>query len=334
MKKLILKGFQLHKSVLLYLASGGITTITGKTGSGKSSFIRACEWVKDNRPLGNAFIHHDMDTATVTIDDVERKKSPKVNSYRIGDAEPLKVIKTDVPEEVTEALNLSVDNIQDQHDSIFLLNKSSGFVAQKLSELADLSSANRTLQIIKGRKKTITWATKSLKDSIKNNKVRLNELKPVDSANKTLSKIEQEQASLGDLKQKHTTLQVLYKTALKRKQTLSGLPNTNALKPARQLIAESTALNKLQEQYNTLENLMADAVSYEHLVSFNPEPLLKRARSIKKAINKYNRLDDLIGKYKRIELSLFVLDQRAVHLRKKKKELIGDECPLCHQPIK
>ena len=141
--EITLKNFQGHSHSIIR-TDGGITAITGKSDAGKSSIQRAIELVRTNRPSGDAYIKKGTKKCEVTVDEVTRTKSKTVNKYTIeGLDDPLKAVNLAVPEEVIQALNLSDDNVQDQHDSIFLLNLSSGKVAQKLANLIDLEDGHR-----------------------------------------------------------------------------------------------------------------------------------------------------------------------------------------------
>jgi len=89
-----LENFQSHVDTEIKFGPG-VNIITGLSHHGKSSIIKAIEWVVSNRPLGNEMINDNMDEAYVSMVgknkegkyySVERTKSKKgTNTYEMTD---------------------------------------------------------------------------------------------------------------------------------------------------------------------------------------------------------------------------------------------------------
>mgnify|MGYP000061856873 CR=1 FL=1 len=141
-EELHLENFQSHKDSRFSFVPG-INVITGKSNSGKSSIIRALNWVINNRPSGDAFKTHGEDEVVASIvfqgdHRVKRLKSKTRNEYTGPDGDVYKALRSDVPYEISDVVDITYSNVQQQHDKFFLLQESSGEVAKKLHELCGL----------------------------------------------------------------------------------------------------------------------------------------------------------------------------------------------------
>jgi exonuclease SbcC len=143
-KEISIKNYQSHKDSILSLHEG-VNFILGTSDSGKSAIIRAIKWVKDNRPSGEEFRSNWGGKTEVEIftDDAHIVRSKdKENEYILGDIH-FKAFGTDVPKEISDALNLNESNISFQLDSPFLLSETPGNVAQYWNQIANLSAIDK-----------------------------------------------------------------------------------------------------------------------------------------------------------------------------------------------
>jgi DNA repair protein SbcC/Rad50 len=152
LEKIEIKNFQSHEHTVLTL-DPHINVITGTSDVGKSSIRRAIEWLQLNRPRGTAFIRNKSKTPTsVSIDldgtKITRTKSKSKNAYKLDKTE-FNVVKTDVPTEVTQFLNLDEVSVQGQHDKYFLLQDSPGEVAKKLNKVAGFEIIDQVMKSVK-----------------------------------------------------------------------------------------------------------------------------------------------------------------------------------------
>ena len=155
-KSIELKNIQSHENTKLEF-SKGINAIVGSSNNGKSAILRGLYWIKYNRPLGiDTYCSHWNMTEkgtmkgemSVTVENdssiITRRRTKDQNQY-IVDGKVLNVVKTDVPDEVEQGLNLSDTNIQKQLDSPFLLSESSGKVAEYFNKIVRLDIIDKVL---------------------------------------------------------------------------------------------------------------------------------------------------------------------------------------------
>lgn len=146
-KSLALVNMQAHKETFMDFSSG-MNVIAGPSDRGKSTIIRSIEWNRTNRPPGETYRNWYTDVSETMATEITlwdgssvaiSREDGKTSYLLITDQEyTFKAIKTDVPEEILEALNLSDYNVQSQHEKYFLLQDTAGEVARQLNELVGL----------------------------------------------------------------------------------------------------------------------------------------------------------------------------------------------------
>ncbi len=151
-KKLFIKNFQKHARLEIEL-DPSVTTIIGRTDSGKSAIVRALSMILFNDARGKAFVRHGQSDAVVGLEfedgtRVVRTKGKK-NEVKLDQA-VFKAFNNQYPPEIVELLNVDEElTIQHQHDPIFWLSDSSGNVAKKLNRIVDLKIIDETLASLK-----------------------------------------------------------------------------------------------------------------------------------------------------------------------------------------
>jgi len=329
MKELIIKNFQAHKDTTITLAKT-MTAITGQSHHGKSSVIRAVGWMRDNKPKNPRFIRKGTKKATVTIGTVRHERTEKTNKYFIeGKKDPFTALRGAVPEEVKEALGLGPDNIQGQHDRIFLLDDSPGKVAAKLSTLVDLESTTTALKYIAQKKRTHKANAESLKKLIEETEAQIEKLSHVDTADADLTEIESEGSHIERLRAKWYTLDSTIKKAVQANLELSDIPDTSALEPARKLEKAWVALEELKSDRQVLYRTIYRIEQLQGEVQFDPSKLLKRANRLLKMQDKRLGLSIAVGNAGSFELEVAELKDEEAALQARKDELLKGECPLC-----
>jgi len=147
--KLELSNFQSHEHSVIKF-SPGVNAIVGSSDSGKTAIFRAIRWLGWNRPSGDAFRSHWGGDTIVDLEldngQVQRVRGDKENSYVLDSHDEYKALGKEVPEEVIRFLNLNEINLQQQLDRPFLLDSSSGEVAQHFNKVAHLDKIDRALQ--------------------------------------------------------------------------------------------------------------------------------------------------------------------------------------------
>jgi exonuclease SbcC len=152
--------FQSHKESHLDFHPG-VNVLIGSSDAGKSAIIRSIRWAVWNRPNTDSFRSWWGGETAAALHlpegQVARTKSNKFNRYttEVGalgsDFKGLTfdAIKTEIPEEVSEILNMDDVNIQRQFARAFLLDSSPGEVAQHFNRVANLDkidSSNKNVQ--------------------------------------------------------------------------------------------------------------------------------------------------------------------------------------------
>ena len=139
--KIRISNFQSHADTELTLHQG-VNAIVGSSDVGKSALIRALCWLIWNRPSGDAFrstwggdtsVEVELSDGTL----IGRSKSNKENAYWLENTK-FSAIKTDVPDEIVKALNMSEINVSKQFDRPFMLDATPGEVAAHFNRIAHL----------------------------------------------------------------------------------------------------------------------------------------------------------------------------------------------------
>ena len=155
--QLSLKNFQSHKSSR-FVFDKGVNIIIGPSDKGKSAVIRALKLVIWNQPNGDSYRSWwGGDTRVEVLVDantIERRRTNSFNGYIVNASSEFSAIKTDVPDEIKELLNMNEVNLQQQLDSAFLLSSTSGEVARYFNKVANLD------KIDLGTSNITTWINK------------------------------------------------------------------------------------------------------------------------------------------------------------------------------
>ncbi len=200
-KKIHIQNIQSHKDSTLEL-SPGINAIVGSSNNGKSAILRAFYWVRYNRPLGvdNLLSHWACDKkgnqiavmeASIENENgvVTRRRTKNENQYIVNDEE-LNVVKTDVPSQVEQLLQLSDTNIQRQQDAPFLLSLTSGQVAQYFNKTVRLDIIDRVLSNAESKRRKTMQEISQSEELLKEKESKLEEYAWLAEAEKLIIKCE------------------------------------------------------------------------------------------------------------------------------------------------
>ena len=155
LKKLKLNNFQSHSDSTLEF-SNGVNIIVGNSDSGKSSIIRAFEWIRTNKPKGDSFIKENEIMASVELITnnatiIRERTHTNTGTYKINNTE-YSVMRNEVPEDIITLLNLSDINVQTQLDNHFLILDSPGNVAEYLNNITKLDILTKGVDKLKSLK--------------------------------------------------------------------------------------------------------------------------------------------------------------------------------------
>ena len=209
-KEIRLKNFQAHKDTTLELHPG-VNVITGSSNSGKSSILRAVNWVVHNRPSGDAFVSHwarnekgkqTSNTLASLVKDsgiITRTKSATTgNTYSIDD-KVLEAIGLDVPEEVDKAINFTEVNTQRQHDAPFLLSETPGEVARFFNKIVHFDAIDRYMSSIESKKRKTKVDTEHCTDALARLETAIAGYSWLDRAEELVEIIKEKEATLNEL---------------------------------------------------------------------------------------------------------------------------------------
>lgn len=325
--KLRLQNFQGHSDSIVKSVPG-ITAITGTTNAGKSSFLRAFSHIHHNNLRGNGYIKHGADKCTVTIDNVQRIKSKSANQYII-DGNMTEALRSGVPHEVQTALNLSEDCIQIQHNSIFLIDKSAGQIAQKLSELIDLEIAHKSIKLVDTERRAAFAEVNSINTSVGKAQDRLAELKGIQEASDKLASIERKTATVNELEGTLASLQSAVKLAVERKLAIAAIPDVSKLTAgpklkdeAIQVKTESTTISGIKDKIKAAKKWKTKQLSI-------PPTLLTSVASLKASINLIEEISEHLSILKTTKVMVTKHEEQLAVKTAEYKKLRGDRCPLC-----
>lgn len=335
-EKILIKNFQAHKKLSVDLDQ--ITTFTGPTDSGKSSVIRALEWVVTNRPLGDSFINDKDEPAFVGIKTnagkVSRKRGKDINAYTVNKTK-LEAFGTDVPEEVKNFLKIEELNFQKQFDQPYWFFVSAGEVSKQLNRIVDLDIIDTTLanlnSKIRNKKSMISVYENKIIDLVNREK----ELSFVPKMVKEYEKIEQLKSKNEEQKKRLKILSDLSCKASECKKRL--ITHTNICKDGRRLIKAFNKQETKIKHMNLLKNIIADIKTQEKQSKItipNINKLVSLSDKVEDLKNKCNDLSDMIDKAKEQKDIIWQTEKSIQSKRKEEKKLIGKTCPLCGSKMK
>jgi chromosome segregation ATPase len=223
---LSIENFQSHEKTSIDF-SNGLNIIIGQTNSGKSAILKALHWLVFNRPSGNEFIQNEKEFSHVICsfdkNVIERFKSENENYYKINGS-MFKSFGRDIPEEIEEAMKMDDINFQSQLSPIFLLSESSGEVARKLNNIAELELIDISISNLNSQRREI-------KERIKFNKEKKEELEKQIETYKWVENADKEQKAIEKRRKKYEKLtekyEMLRHSFLQYKQKYEEYENYN-----------------------------------------------------------------------------------------------------------
>jgi len=304
-----IKNFQSHKDTE-YDFTKGINVITGSSDSGKTSTLRAVELLDKNRPVGLPFRprkpHETKEPTEVaaTFDGVTatRIRSKSINQYTLSTIkDPFDVVGVNVPEEITQFLNLSDDTIQGQHDSYFLLqNVSPGEVAKKLNKVANLEIIDFVTKEVNSRITENTKAITATETTIKEIEKDLQKYEHLDKIevliNTIIEQLQEQQKAEEDFERLTTIITTIQET----EEDINGL--------AEWLGIEDEVLPIL-EMVNKLKDVQIEEKELQRTID-SVTQLEQRIQTLSAQAGYEKEVDDLLGYIE--EYNELVVDLRAL----------------------
>jgi len=337
-RKIELKNFQSHKNSILEFTNG-INIISGSSNNGKSSIIKAINFVINNEPKGTDIITYNEKECKVKleIDDniIEKVKSDKENKYIINNVE-LKSIGQSIPEEINN-LNFNELNLQMQFDKFFLLQDSPGEVARILNRIINLSIIDESIKKIKSKVNKKKNDIDYLEADILNIKNKLNKYTNLEEIENIIIKCEKLEDEKNIIGERNNILR-LWKIELKEyKEKLRKYKNINKqkglLKKLKVSKLDFERINNKIIQLNDIKNNYN--INIHELNSYKDNKVkLELIKKLKGNINNYNILADkidLLKGYQDNKNMIKELNNKIFNINQLKKNLLpkGSLCPVC-----
>jgi len=182
----------------------GFNAIIGNSDAGKSALERAFRWVFFNRPSGDDFVSWLLPKGKSTFvkllfDDfsLTRKKGKEVNCYKVND-KVFDVVKTDVPEDVRDILNVKDFNILPQHEKYFLIQNSPGDRAKILNKAVGLDVIDKVFDYLNSESLRVNRELKTVTSEKENVVKKLREYEDLDEISSLLNDLKVRADSLAE----------------------------------------------------------------------------------------------------------------------------------------
>ena len=251
-KNIRIENYQSHKNTFLEF-SEGINVISCNSNSGKTALLRALNWVINNRPQGIAFkssFSDKKDLCEVSIDInnniITRKKNNSVNSYEIGSSLIFDTLGNNIPIEVSNIINMSDINIQNQFEKHFLLTDSAGEVGRTINKVVNLDIIDELISNLNSKVLSINKEMDIKKQDLDKIYLNLDKFKDLDIIEKLINEITEADTKLNNYKNIVLTLNHIISELNKADRTIKETEDN--------FINLELQVNELQElwvNYNT-----------------------------------------------------------------------------------
>lgn len=187
-----------------------MNVIKGSSDSGKSSIVRALAWVFQNRPSGDEFVswfakEKEPTEVGVEFDDswILKRRTGSTNSYQTSETEgTLEALRSDLPTEITSVTRIDDCNIQEQHETYFLLQDSPGEVARKLNQLTGLDIIDKMFKRFNSKITSLRTDILYAQNNVNTLKGKLAETEFIDTLDISISSLDRRLAEYeGNVKQ-------------------------------------------------------------------------------------------------------------------------------------
>jgi len=350
---LIIQNFQSHRDTRLTFAPG-VNALIGPTDSGKSSILRAINWVVNNRPSGEAFRSSWGGDTLVNFTVAEgqqviRRRTEKENKYQLdlnkekrGIAD-FNAIGQTVPDEIQKWLNMTDINIQYQLDAPFLLSNSPGEVARYLSKIVNLdkiySSQANIARVIKQEKADLKQGQFYLAECLEEIETfdwlaeAEGQLTVLENLSGQISQIKKDVVQLESLKSNIDRIfakQNILKKLFLAEAKLSDL--TTLQSEISKIRASSEELRYLYTKVKNIDSRLYSVRSQADL-EHKIDPYLKINIEIKTLTKKRDSLAEIIKIINQLQTNQQKIQGTIKANQKRLDQTMPDICPLCGQEI-
>lgn len=275
-----LVNFQGHVHTILH-PHENVSALVGQTGKGKSTVLKAIEWVYNDTIMGESRygtkIHNHAivgetnsgavkllgnTVVSITWDDgskITRYKG-KDNKYEIQKPgeELLTLTKTGsgAQEQVKELFNFADPNFSTQFEGVYLLFDTPGQIAAKLNELADLTKPDQILKMIRSDLKSTNAEKKVIESDLEEIKLDLSDYEKIPELEDKLKALEEKETKLKTLQEQLSSMETLNEKIEEIDITLSSIKDLDKREE------KLNSLLKKEAKYTEISNELVSMKSY------------------------------------------------------------------------
>lgn len=348
LESLHIQNFQKHKDSLLEF-SPGVNAIVGLNQQGKSSIIRALNWLIFDELLGQDMIKWGAKKCTITAkfsdsEEITRIKSQTKNLYVVGKNQ-YNALRGRVPPEVEQITNLSKANIQLQLDRHFFFTTTPGKRSAWINKVAGLDDIDETINNNNSNIKHTKSKMEECDERITSMEESLKEYELVDEMEEGLSEVEglSEQCSnysiaidyLSDLISRHRNVKQ------KKKEIDSFLRSEKQFNLCLERIEKIKSMESKEYKLSSLIRRTSELYS-----RLKNEPKIEKADKeievVQKELKQYKKQEKMISRLESLIKSTIKYmkrnqeaNEQINNLSEQMKELFQKEtyCPLCGKEV-
>ena len=342
--KLSIANYQSHKHSILNFHSG-VNLIIGTSDSGKSAVIRALRFAISNKPRGDGFMSWWGGETAVEIECsdclVLRTKTNSENVYLLNDKTDFRAFGTEVPEEISKALNLDeAVNIQKQIDQPYLISETPGAVAQHFNRMAQLEKIDIGLKNVQSQIRSSEQSIKAKREELVNRRNQLDDYKYITEAEEKVQTLEQKELRIAIISKEVNSITSIISKLLSIDSQIKRAEKPLKAEPAvLQLIKLSESINTKENKIGALQRLKTSIETLENKIEKGGKfikaekkviTILGKSKVVEEKSIKYDALYNILDKEESIRLKISK-EQKTL----KENEKIWDEnqpevCPLCN----
>jgi hypothetical protein len=305
-----------------------------------------------NKPDGDAFRSWSVDDkaeikVAIEFDDTHiiRTRNRRNNGYRLPGTE-LNAIGRELPSEVSQLTRMNDLNLQNQHDTYFMLQDSASSALKRLNEVVGLHIIDDTLKSANRKNYALLNDVRSTESRLKELSTEIQSLDYLDFAGKLIKKIDRTVQDLEDYIHERITLKNFIASIHNLYQEIDSYDRLLAADKAYEK-AKSTVrhLQAIRRQQSDLISVRNDAVFYEkeidrfgQIVKLEEEvgSHLQTARKIERIQNERVSLKSLCRSIRTLEKQQEQDAEKLIRLQNKYDTILSEAgiCPLCGQEIK
>lgn len=336
-ESLTIRNFQSHEKLTIKF-DRRVTTIVGPTDSGKSAVVRALRWAATNRPSGEAFLQTGAERVAVVLRvdgiQIKRTRGTGGNSYYCN-GENFKAFGSNVPDVVSQQLNLCDATFQQQHDAPFWFSLTAGDVSRQLNQIINLGVIDTTLSYLNSAVRSKSALALLTSDRVKAFRAEKRCLVYVPEMDEALREVQALEQYAVDLTREAASVAMAVREVSEYQTDHSRA--ANVAKRGVGVVGLGDAWASLAAQADLLTQLVRDAERHTaEAKRIVPEPtaLTALCQSVQKLREECLLIDNLIA-----EANCAVVDMRRAKLEWKTvadefdKAMVG-RCPLCGNKIK